>query len=1461
MLIYTRKGGKIMIKLAVLASLTAGLFMGANVAGNVPQAKKAPLDARIIIELDRSLDSLTEEGISNVQNSLLNRIRSEVTSNFKVLSNYTVLNNAIGIAVNDQYVNQITNLTGVKSVTRDKIHWFQQSNTVQTITVDPEHDYGGSTNISAVTMNKPDDTNDGEGTVIAVLDNEFYFRGKHTEKNESGEDVVVPAWNHETFTSFEELDETVIQRYVPRKKVSQGVTHYYTPTEFSKAKHAYALVDNTKECGEEGSLYFNSKVPFYFDYGGETPTYGDNYVPDLDVSSLSDYHGSHVASTASGHAEFYKGIAPKAQLVCMKVFTEFRSTTFTDQMGLTSFSGAFEMPILNALEDAINLGVDGINMSLGSNLDDFDSNSITLRTLTRLSEAGILSAIAAGNAGKTSFASLGGYANWTSEMVETGIISSYVNNHSTTSVAAAQPTQIFYTQALNINDNFIAFEDQVKNREGYPKDYKVEHELKVDLFPTGTEHYGWAYVPGFGTSADYSGIDVRGKIAIVNRGSTSFADKYTVAKNMGAVALVIINNDPTANDFNFHCSFGDTQPEIPVVLMLFKDKAVVDGSLGLPKKGENLTLIENQLKDNDKAKTSSTFTSDGIAYDLELKPDISSPGDLIRGAVPPQNKEDKESRKYTSYAFLSGTSMAAPNYAGAQSVLYSKYAKGTYGKEPGAMTDAQLKNYHATIDMRMLSTANPMLDYEDCPEAPGTKTLTSPRIQGAGLVDLGGAYRTDVYLEGVDEIGQKTGKAKLSLKNNDDINSGKVALSFYSHNESDEDRIYDAYLTVMRPAVKNDNGVVTKDYNYRGEIDDITAWAGRKYWTITVDPTSGESYAVERTAAGSFADKDYYKVSREISYYASKEACENADYDEEHGTWSCSNCGELHIVPGTKEIGGIEVCPHCDATRDQHTEDFYTKIAAEKYSYDAASGEWIVLPGYDYQSTQDVYIAERVPLGELTFAPGEQLNNLDPYTIDNAVQQEILEFYEYGCYIEGYLTLEAKQNDVEDLNLVYVGFFAGEGSSYQDAPVVEPFNFEKDPNKVYPSDLVNDVAKTLVGKGSCDFGSTWIMGYVEPGKSYDTEAFEYNDNSPSNLANSSTDWHFLGEDPFSGEMVEDAKHNLYVGNPYTTNTMIIQQFVLRSAADNYFEIRNRETGKLVYKSAMIDAANSYGYMGKWPLYKSHVNGDRLGSYIADKALAVVPLYDTTTGDAFPDGIYDITFNYLLAGTNTWTSDYPATRDLYKYTLHIDSTAPKVSKVIHDKDEETVRFNIDESNISYAAFGGIHGGLQEVKKDGEGQQYIEVTEDKLIQLLEDNPNEFTDDSGRLYISLMDKAFGRTGVIVRFKYVFKTDTYDFDDYIMGQHAKLKANHDLIDRGLYISVIEVGETGYVVVDDGDISKFTSFMKNNEVVEHIEYKTVVTGGCGGNIATTSIILSTLSLSAIVLIAIARKKKKLGGK
>ena len=199
-------------------------------------------------------------------------------------------------------------------------------------------------------MKMSDDTNEGEGTLVAILDNEFFFRGTHIE------DGVIKTWNHETFS---DLDSSVSVRYEGH------------PTDWQKT-YAYKqssargdLLADDADLGKEGSLYFNRKVPFYYDYGGERSDYSEKYKDDLDVSSELTYHGSHVASIAAGNAPTYKGIAPKAQLICMKVFTNFNPSPIGKLLGYSSSSGAYDIPIMNALDDCIKLNVDIINMSLG----------------------------------------------------------------------------------------------------------------------------------------------------------------------------------------------------------------------------------------------------------------------------------------------------------------------------------------------------------------------------------------------------------------------------------------------------------------------------------------------------------------------------------------------------------------------------------------------------------------------------------------------------------------------------------------------------------------------------------------------------------------------------------------------------------------------------------------------------------------------------------------------------------------------------------------------------------------------------------------------------------------------------------------------------------------------------------------------------------------------------------------
>ena len=241
--------------------------------------------------------------------------------------------------------------------------------------------------------------------------------------------------------------------------------------------------DDPKLCldkpGEEGSFYFNNKVPFYYDYGGSSETgFSTDAVPDFDVHSDLDYHGSHVASITGANAPTYKGIAPKAQLVCMKVFTEYKAGDIAKELGLSDSNGGYDSCILQALEDCRTLGVDGINMSLGSDLSEFEDDDLAMETIKKMVETDkILTSISNGNAGKDSYAFVGGYANWTNEMVETGILGSYANNPTSMSIGSAHPDYIYYKTGIKSGESNIAYDDQIVNNERYPSEYDTEYKM------------------------------------------------------------------------------------------------------------------------------------------------------------------------------------------------------------------------------------------------------------------------------------------------------------------------------------------------------------------------------------------------------------------------------------------------------------------------------------------------------------------------------------------------------------------------------------------------------------------------------------------------------------------------------------------------------------------------------------------------------------------------------------------------------------------------------------------------------------------------------------------------------------------------------------------------------------------------------------------------------------------------
>lgn len=1386
------KGKVLMLKVSILASAIAALAMGANVS--VASTIKAEnRDAQIIVEVNRDQNTLTEKGITNTQNMVMNNIRKYVTSNFKVVSKYSHIANAFAISVNSSYIEKIKQVPGVNSVTLNEIHWETKidEETSSRGGGIVEDEYGGSKNISAETMKKPGateelpgSTNDGEGTVIAILDNEFYLRGIADDNNK--------AWNHETYTA---LDSSVALKFKSRPE-AYAKTHAYTNNASS------AKVDPA-DLGKEGSFYFNSKVPFYFDYGGEKTSYAADYSEDFDVSSELSYHGSHVASIASGNAPTYKGIAPKAQLVCMKVFTNYKASAVDKLLGLSSSSGAYDIPILNALEDCLVLGVDGINMSLGSNLNDFDAQSITVKKLNELADSGILTSISAGNSGKTSYATTGGYANWTKDMVETGILSGYANAKNAMTIASGQPLEVFYENAFNLGDNVVAYDDQIVNRDYGDADYDKEYKMS-DLVSSEEQKLQWVYVPGFGAAGDYDGIEVSGRIAVVNRGSTSFADKYVTAKGKGAIALIIINNDPTSNDFNFRMSFGDDfRPSMPCCLVLYKDRSLFANAP--VKEGDKspcgeFTILSKKISENPNALSVSTFSTDGATFDLDLKPEITAPGDLIKGAVPPQKNEDRtEDRKYKVYEFLSGTSMSAPNFAGAQSVILSKAAAPIYQQESQSAADiASLEIFRKTVNMRLMSTAEPMNDLKENPET-NVISVTSPRKQGAGMANIGAAYNTEVYLEGLNENGKGIGKSKINLRNNAKINSGVVALSFLAHNEGASAHSYNVSVSIMRPAIANSNETVSKEYNDRGSIDSVSALPGFVYYEV--EGIGEQAHAVRRVASGAAKHFDVYKMSRDTTYYATAE-------DAMAGI-------ETPFLQGNYYNPGVDYDPTATSP---------------------VLPNWTVLPGKDYQSVYDVEIA-KVDLGSITVPANTDAKiDLAEQSLSAEAKQEIANFFDYGCYIEGYVTLTSTDNQPQ-LSIPYMGFCAGEGKDYGDAPVVEPFSFEKNSSTVYPSDLVNDIGKSLLGKDRIDMGSMMVTGHLKEGQGINKEAVLANDDNLANLSGFS----LVGTDPGNGEYYENASENIYLGNTNFSNTLVIQQFVLRSVANNYYTITNNKTGKVAYKSALEDMLFGEEF-GIYPLYKSHIDDNYLGAgYIAHRAYGVVPLYDQRSGKPFESGDYELKFNYLLAATGEWVSK--------TYTLHIDSDAPEVSSI--KTNEDNVRINIKESNLVYAV---VDRYTKSFTKDKDGSYYIDITKAELESYLLSNYNA-NQGSGRLYINLVDAARGQMGCIVRFD-IDDNGGYNFSKYVMVEHYSLTRTNDFQDDGKNITIVEYNSKTYV---ETPITINDYVLVSRGAVKYVQ----PSKGCSGNVATTSVTLTILATISILGLGIAalRRKRKLGGK
>ncbi len=523
-------------------------------------------------------------------------------------------------------------------------------------------------------------------------------------------------------------------------------------------------------------VYYSDKIPFVYDYADK----------DADVFPYDSEHGTHVAGIIGGQDDVITGIAKDTQLVLMKVFPDLDSGAETDD-------------ILLALEDAVLLGVDAINMSLGSACGftrEEDGNKINA-VYDKINEAGISLVTAASNDYNSAYGGAEGNTNKVTNP-DSATVGSPSTYEASLSVASISGKKSRYIVA---NNEQVIFFNESNSINGKANDFFKE----IGIGSGQTKEYEYVTIPGNGLKVNYAtlGDKVKGKIALVRRGDNTFEEKAQLAKMAGAIACIIYNN--VEGDILMSMGKSDHIPTISI--------SKEDGAK-LASKSQG-TLV---LSDNNKAGPfMSDFSSWGPTSDLKIKPEITAHGGDIYSAVPGGG-----------YDYQSGTSMASPNMCGAI-VLIRQHLKEQY---PELENDP--KQLTTLTNQLLMSTATIVLNEQGNPY--------SPRKQGAGLASLKSAVTTPAYIT-VDDCD----KTKLEL-GDDPQKTGVYTMTFNVVNLSENSVVYDMSVLAMTESVSSSNNqfVAEKSYMLSGstsyKVISNGALAGK---TLTVQ--AGQTAKVEIT--------------------------------------------------------------------------------------------------------------------------------------------------------------------------------------------------------------------------------------------------------------------------------------------------------------------------------------------------------------------------------------------------------------------------------------------------------------------------------------------------------------------------------------------------------------------------------------------------------------------------------------
>ncbi|ORX64684.1 subtilisin-like protein, partial [Linderina pennispora] len=145
--------------------------------------------------------------------------------------------------------------------------------------------------------------------------------------------------------------------------------------------------------------------------------------------------------------------------------------------------------------------------------------------------------------------------------------------------------------------------------------------------------------------------DLKGKVALIQRGNCTFNEKAANAQAAGAAGVIVYNNAPGM----MSPSVTDPSVTIPVVIITQEDGAYAVSALA----SGNVTVKAPKSNMSD-------FSSYGPSPELDIAPIVSAPGGNIYSTYP---------LKLGGYISMSGTSMATPYISGTAALFKQAHPK------------------------------------------------------------------------------------------------------------------------------------------------------------------------------------------------------------------------------------------------------------------------------------------------------------------------------------------------------------------------------------------------------------------------------------------------------------------------------------------------------------------------------------------------------------------------------------------------------------------------------------------------------------------------------------------------------------------------------------------------------------------------------------------------------------------